>query len=200
MNVLNSYRGKTISYCKCRINSLSPLISPRKEKKKVNLLTFNKKLKLYLRDEGDVKYRKAFEKIREKNNEELYYDYDKKNQKIKKETFSGNNAKVLKNKILFVKEVMDYMVPRMLMAKMNYIKQSKEKEYQRLKHKNDLKENTIYLKTVPSANDNIKSLKHKIHSFSRNSINNINQLSPHKRILVNNTVVIPKMKKYNFLP
>ena len=170
-------------------NSLSPLTTPRKGKvfktehtpmhkhrPKVNLLSFNKKLRMYIRDGSSDKSRNAFEKIRQQNIEEIYYDYDKNNQRNKKESFSGNNAKALKNKILFVKGVIDYMVPGMLMRKMKYIRQKKEQEFQdsKIKHKANAA-NDVYLKTVPSANDKVKYAKYSINAVGRGGIINMKQ-------------------------
>ena len=89
-------------------------------------LTFNKRLRLFIREDKNEKTKSALQKLKEKNIEEIYYDYDKNNQKIKKETFSGNNPGVLKNKILSVKGVMDYMFPRMFMRQMHYLEKRKK--------------------------------------------------------------------------
>ena len=194
-------------------NSLSPLTTPRKykvfhtehvckHKPKVNLLSFNKKLRMYIRDDdSNDKSHNAFEQIKQKNIEEIYYDYDKNNQRTKKESFSGNNAKVLKNKILFVKGVMDYMVPRMFMNKMKYINQKKEQEFQHNKMQCKVKDNQnkVYLNTVSSANDKAVSARFSINAVGRGGIINMKQLSTgYKKILLNNGVVHSKIKNYNF--
>ena len=207
--------------------SLSPLTTPRKcdkacnteqqvytrkHKPKVNLLSFNKKLRMYIRDDDSSNNDNAFEKIKQKNIEEIYYDYDKNNQRRKKESFSGNNAKVLKNKILFVKGVMDYMVPRMLMNKMKYINQKKEQEFQykKLQYKSN-RDNirNVYVNTITSGNDKAISARFSINAIGRGGIINMKQLltcnnnnncdgNRYRKILLNKNVVQSKIKNYNF--
>ena len=205
--------------------SLSPLTTPRKcdkacnteqqvyaskHKPKVNLLSFNKKLRMYIRDDDSSNNDIAFEKIKQKNIEEIYYDYDKNNQRRKKESFSGNNAKVLKNKILFVKGVMDYMVPRLLMNKMKYINQKKEQEFQykKLQYKSN-RDNirNVYVNTITSGNDKAISARFSINAIGRGGIINMKQLltcnnngdgNRYKKILLNKNVVQSKIKNYNF--
>ena len=211
--------------------SLSPLTTPRKcdkacnteqqvyarkHKPKVNLLSFNKKLRMYIRDDDSSNNNdnNAFDKIKQKNIEEIYYDYDKNNQRRKKESFSGNNAKVLKNKILFVKGVMDYMVPRMLMNKMKYINQKKEQEFQckKLQYKNSNRNNirNVYVNTITSGNDKALSARFSINAVGRGGIINMKKLltcnnnnngdnnNCYKKILLNKNVVQSKIKNYNF--
>jgi hypothetical protein len=118
--------------------------------KRVDMLDFGKNLKLYDSIEKKHKFRIIVEK-RKKQLEELYYDYDKKNRHIIKNSFSGNRTDLLKNKIFFVKGIVDYIYPKAVLNRVdceNELKISKYKDERKqleesqkgkffsLKHKN----------------------------------------------------------------
>ena len=118
--------------------------------KRIDMLDFGKNLKLYDPIEKKHKFKIIVEK-RQKQLEELYYDYDKKNKKFIKNSFSGNRTDLLKNKIFFVKGIVDYLYPKAVLNRVdceNEIKQSKFKDERKqlqesqkgkffsLKHKN----------------------------------------------------------------
>ena len=189
--------------------SLSPLSSSRscnkideRHRTHTNLLTFNKRLRLFIREDKNEKIKSALQKIKERNIEEIYYDYDENNQKIKKETFSGNNAGVLKNKILFVKGVMDYMFPRMLMKKMHYLEKKREKDFQTIKTqmlKKETKHNT-YISNIQSGNDKVRLSKYNINAVGRGGIINYKELTSKKKLVINHSVVRTYTKKSDLLP
>ena len=98
--------------------------------KRVDMLDFGKNLKLYDSIEKKHKFKIIVEK-RKKQLEELYFDYDKKNRHIIKNSFSGNRTDLLKNKIFFVKGIVDYLYPKAVLNRVdreNEIKQSKFKD------------------------------------------------------------------------
>ena len=165
-------------------------------------LTFNKRLRLFIREDKNEKTKSALQKLKEKNIEEIYYDYDKNNQKIKKETFSGNNPGVLKNKILFVKGVMDYMFPRMLMKKMHYLEKKREKDFQTAKTQILTKEikHETYIPSIQSGNDKVKLSKYSISAVGRGGIINYKELMGKKKLIINHSVVKSYTKKSDLLP
>lgn len=96
--------------------------------KKINILDFGKNLKLYDEIEQKQKEKTILEK-RIKELDDIYYDYDKKNRKIIMNSFSGNRADLLRNKIIFVKGIVDFLYPKFVLNKMHVINDIKEKNY-----------------------------------------------------------------------
>ena len=142
-----------------------------KEKlKHLNILDFGSTLKIY--DEKEKKYKKKaiLEKI-DKQLDEIYYDYDKKNKKEIINSFSGNNADLLRNKISFVSGIMNYLYPKIVLNKMEFLKKMKYKELKEekfeveldlkgdlydLKHKNPKENATISKYFYMDDFDNLK--------------------------------------------
>ena len=94
---------------------------------KGNLLRFDKSLKI-LNENAVTKKSEKFKEERIKKVIELYYDYDKNNEHVIANSFSGNNPKTLKNKIMFVKNVFDYIYPRTIIKRMKFLNQKKVEE------------------------------------------------------------------------
>ena len=81
--------------------------------KRINILDFGNNLKLY--DEIEQKQKeKAILDKRTKQLDEIYYDYDKRNRKKIMNSFSGNSADLLRNKVIFVKGIIDYLYPKLV--------------------------------------------------------------------------------------
>ncbi len=98
--------------------------------KRIDMLDFGKHLKIYDPLEKKHKFKIIVEK-RQKQLDELYYDYDKKNRNKIKNSFSGNRTDLLKNKIFFVKGIVDYLYPKAVLNRVdceNEIKQNKFKD------------------------------------------------------------------------
>ena len=96
--------------------------------KRINILDFGNNLKLY--DEIEQKQKeKAILDKRTKQLDEIYYDYDKKNRKKIMNSFSGNSADLLRNKVIFVKGIIDYLYPKLVLNKMDFINEMKDKNY-----------------------------------------------------------------------
>ena len=96
--------------------------------KKINILDFGNYLKLYDEKEQKQKEKVILEK-RSKELDDIYSDYDKKNRKKIMNSFSGNRADLLKNKIVFVKGIVDYLYPKLVLNKMDFINDMKERNY-----------------------------------------------------------------------
>ncbi len=99
-----------------------------KKLKKLNILDFGNNLKLYDEFEKKQKEKTILEK-RTRELDEMYCDCDKKNRKIIMNSFSGNRADLLRNKIFFVKGIVDFLYPKYVLTKMDYINEIKENNY-----------------------------------------------------------------------
>ena len=108
--------------------------------KKLNILDFGNHLKLYDEIEKKQKEKAIIEK-RTKELDDIYFDYDKNNKKKITNSFSGNRADLLRNKIVFVKGIVDYLYPKLVLNKMEFINDMKDKNYKegRVQVQNDLK-------------------------------------------------------------
>ena len=96
--------------------------------KKINILDFGNNLKLYDEEEKKNKEKTIIEK-RTRELDEIYYDYNKSNQNYIMNSFSGNRADLLKNKVCFVKGIVDYLYPKLILQKMEFLNGLKEKKY-----------------------------------------------------------------------
>ena len=96
--------------------------------KKINILDFGNNLKLYDEEEKKNKEKTIIEN-RTRELDEIYYDYDKSNQNYIMNSFSGNRADLLKNKVCFVKGIVDYLYPKLILQKMEFLNGLKEKKY-----------------------------------------------------------------------
>ena len=107
-----------------------------KKLKKINILDFGNNLKLYDEIEKKFKEKSILEK-RKKQLDEIYFDYDKNNQNQIMNSFSGNSANLLKNKVCFVKGIIDYLYPKLILKRMDFIKELKDKHYKENKTKSN---------------------------------------------------------------
>ena len=165
--------------------------------KHLNILDFGSHLKIY--DEKEKKYKKKviLEKV-DRQLEEIYYDYDKNNKKVIINSFSGNNAELLRNKISFVSGIMNYLYPKIVLNKMEFLKKMKKKElreekllldfelkgkYFNLKHKNP-KENAAISKYIYI--DEFENLK-------------FGQYLTRPKTIVNNNVISKLKYDYDFM-
>ena len=165
---LNSNNNNKISKNKIILSKLHrPVVNFKEAKisteklKHLNILDFGGHLKIY--DEKEKKFKKKviLQKV-DRQLDEIYYDYDKNNKKVIINSFSGNNAELLRNKISFVSGIMNYLYPKIVLNKMEFLKKMKKKElreekllldfelkgkYFNLKHKNP-KENAAISKYI----------------------------------------------------
>ena len=93
----------------------------------MNILDFGSNLKIYDEKEKKYKQKVILEKI-DKQLDEIYYDYDKSNKKAIINSFAGNNAELLKNKVSFVTGIMNYLYPKIVLNKMEFLKKMKNRE------------------------------------------------------------------------
>ena len=178
------------------INMKNAKISKEKLKH-LNILDFGSNLKIY--DEKEKKYKKKviLDRI-DKQLEEIYYDYDKSNKKIIINSFSGNSADLLRNKVSFVTGIMNYLYPKIVLNKMEFLKKMKNKElkeekvqlehelkgkYFNLKHKNPT-ENTAISKFFFM--DDFENLKY-------------GKYLTRPKVMVNNNMVSKLKYEYDFM-
>ena len=180
----------------------SPPKTERKNHKKsleTQTLQFNKRLRLFMNMDGKKGNKKSQELVK-KNIEDMYFDYDKNNDHKKNKLFSGNNAGILKNKIFFVKGVMDYMFPILTIKKMHHLDREKYKKFQIEKKKVlSLNHNEIYNKRIMSASRIVTNSKYKYNeAFSfNNSLKHL--LKNKKKIIIGGMTQIKKVDKYDFI-
>ena len=130
-NLLNSKTLLKKKVIKSKLNR--PVINLKtakilKEKlKHLNILDFGSNLKIYDEKEKKYKQKVILEKI-DKQLDEIYYDYDKSNKKVIINSFAGNNAELLKNKVSFVTGIMNYLYPKIVLNKMEFLKKMKNRE------------------------------------------------------------------------
>lgn len=177
--------------------------SPKTEKKKtIETLTlqFNKRLRLFMNLEDQKQGNKKFIEIIKKNIEDMYFDYDKKNVQKKKNLFSGNNANILKNKVLFVKGVMDYMFPILTIQKMHYLDEEKHRKFkEEMERAKSLNENNIYNKRIYSAKHIVRNCKYKYNgAFTSNFSKKKLGINKEKKILLGGKKKIMNLHSYDF--
>lgn len=165
--------------------------------KHLNILDFGSNLKIY--DENEKKYKKKviLQKV-ERQLEEIYYDYDKNNKKVIINSFSGNSADLLRNKVSFVTGIMNYLYPKIVLNKMEFLKKMKNKELKaekiqleydmkgklyNLKHKNP-KQNTAISKYFYM--DDIENLKY-------------GKYLTRPKIMINNNIISKLKYGYDFM-
>ena len=139
------------------------------------------------------------EKLRKKN--ELYFDYDEKNQYIKHNSFSGNNPNILKQKVMFVKNIFDYIYPKIVINRMKFIDQKKISE---IKFKvNNLTEkfrNKYYTKKYKTPEENSAfskyNLKGAVHDESIKAKGNFITF---KKVMINGKLMTQLSKNYDYI-
>ena len=169
----------------------------KKVKKEVNLLDFGSKLKLFNSNE---KVSKELIKQRLKQLNELYFDYDKKNDHVKMNSFSGNGPDLLKRKIYFVKGVMDYLYPKYVLNRIHFINEEKEKGFiSEMKELNQRKNGKYYVTNYQNAAQ-ISRLSKFDHggAFSNEAIKLKGNCIKMKKSLINNRTVYKYVKDYDF--
>ena len=137
-------------------NDIKNNIKNENKNNKTEFLQFHHRLRLFIkREKNNNNNKNLINKITEKNAEEMFFDYDKN--KNKNSGFSGNNAGLLRNKVLFVKGVMDYTFSKLMIKKMNFLDKEKKKIFE-LKKKKIIKLKIIILFIIKKLNLLMKKL------------------------------------------
>ena len=172
-----------------------------KNKPKRDLLSFDPCLKM-LNDNLELNpYNKKLIEDRLKKKKELYFDYDKNNDDFKYNSFSGNNANLLKSKVLFVKGVYDYIYPRLLIKRMKFLEDQYRKDIkENVKKLNDeFNKNKIFIKRFRTPEEKIKMSKYLLSgAYSNEAIKSKGNLIKLKKILLNRHLITKLTKYYDY--
>ena len=169
-----------------------------KEKlKHLNILDFGSNLKIYDEKEKKYKQKVILDRI-DKQLDEIYYDYDKSNKKIIINSFSGNSADLLRNKVSFVTGIMNYLYPKIVLNKMEFLKKMKNKELkeEKVQLEYDLKGKYYNLKHKnPTENTAISKY------FFMNDFENLKygKYLTRPKVMVNNNMVSKLKYDYDFM-
>ena len=175
--------------------------SPKTVKNNIEIqaLQFNKRLRLFMNLDKEKIVNKKYQEIIKKNIEDMYFDYDEKNVIKKKNLFSGNNAGILKNKVLFVKGVMDYMFPILTIKKMHFLDREKYRKFQDAYEKaKSLNKNDIYIKRIKSAREIVINSKFKNNGAFSSDRFRSHFINKKKRMIIGGKEQIKNLSKYDF--
>ena len=166
--------------------------------KRINIFDFGNNLKLYDEIEKKQKEKAILEK-RTKQLDEIYYDYDKKNRKKIMNSFSGNSADLLRNKIIFVKGIIDYLYPKLVLNKMEFINDMKEKNYKegRKQIQQDLK-GKIYVSKHKNPEQTVAMSKY-LYGGDLEIIRPRDNFIDLKKTLINKCIVSKLTYKYDYI-
>jgi hypothetical protein len=181
------------------VKTKSKIAKKVKKTLETQTLQFNKKLRLFMNIDEDKTRNKKFMEMVNKNIEEMYFDYDSNNTKKKTILFSGNNAGILRNKIYFVKGVMDYMFPKLTIKKMHFLDEEKNKKFkQEMIRAHSEGQNDIYKKRIMSAKQIVSNSKYKYNGvFSTNNLRR-QLLNKYKKIIVGGKKQLKLVHNYEF--
>ena len=169
-----------------------------KKLKRLNVLDFGNNLKIY--DQIEKKYKnKIIVERRKKELDDIYYDYDKKNRKFIMNSFSGNSSNLLKNKILFVKGVMDYLYPKMVLKRVDILNEIKQKKFNdELKNLQENQKGKIFSLKHKTYEQNASMSKY-LYGGELEIIRPKDNLIKSKRVLINKTMVSKLLNDYDFV-
>jgi hypothetical protein len=197
-NRKNTVKKKTI---KSKLNR--PVINLKNAKiikdklKHLNIIDFGNNLKLYDDNEKKMKKKVILQKI-DRQLEEIYYDYDKNNQKVIINSFSGNSADLLRNKVSFVTGIMNYLYPKIVLNKMEFLKKMKHIELK--EEKTQLEYNLrgkIYNLKYKNPRQNAEISKY----FYMDDVENLKygKYLTRPKVMVNNNVIGKLKYDYEFM-
>lgn len=197
-NRKNTVKKKTI---KSKLNR--PVINLKNAKiikdklKHLNIIDFGSTLKLYDDNEKKMKKKVILQKI-DRQLEEIYYDYDKNNQKVIINSFSGNSADLLRNKVSFVTGIMNYLYPKIVLNKMEFLKKMKHIELK--EEKTQLEYNLrgkIYNLKYKNPRQNAEISKY----FYMDDVENLKygKYLTRPKVMVNNNVIGKLKYDYEFM-
>ena len=194
----NTVKKKTI---KSKLNR--PVINLKNAKiikdklKHLNIIDFGSTLKLYDDNEKKMKKKVILQKI-DRQLEEIYYDYDKNNQKVIINSFSGNSADLLRNKVSFVTGILNYLYPKIVLNKMEFLKKMKHIELK--EEKTQLEYNLrgkIYNLKYKNPRQNAEISKY----FYMDDVENLKygKYLTRPKVMVNNNVIGKLKYDYEFM-
>ena len=97
---------------------------------KGDLLFFDSSIKPLYENIKMLKNNRKYQEERKKKKNDLNFDYDENNYDIKHNSFSGNDPNLLKKKVIFVKNIFDYIYPKIVINRMKFTDKQKAGEIQ----------------------------------------------------------------------
>lgn len=195
INEIFNYRSNHIQKLnKIKVNSFK---KRSKTKPKIDFFDFGPDLKLY---SNNNIYNRKLEEKRNKKRNELFFDYDKNNNKIKFNSFTGNGASLLRNKVHFVKGVIDFVYPKFLLKKVTVLKQNKEKDFEEeMKNKGKNQEEKYFLLRHRTVEQKSKLSKYSFGGVYLNEdVKRKGNFIKTKKCYINRHVVYKYVKDFNF--
>ena len=167
-----------------------------------SLLSFDSSIKfLYENNNKNNRYNKEYQIERKKKKKELNFDYEEDNYYIKQNLFGGNNPAILKKKIMFVKNICDYIYPKIVVNRMKFIDKQKINEINDDVNLLIKKFKNIYYRNKYKSSEEISILskyKFKSASIDESMKKKGNFVKP-KTIMVNGKLVTQLTKYYDYL-
>ena len=167
-----------------------------------SLLSFDSSIKFLYENNNKInRYNKEYQMEKRKKKKELNFDYEESNYYIKHNLFGGNNPKILKKKVMFVKNICDYIYPKIVVNRMKFIDKQKIDEIN-----DDVKclikkfKNIYYRNRCKSSEENSILSKYKFKCVSVDeSIKKKGNFVKPKTIIVNGKLVTQLTKYYDYL-
>ena len=200
-SVLDSKKKQ--EFKKSTANKKSVIINWKKRQiaSKGNLLQFDKSLKI-LNENAVIKNNEKLKEKRVKKVIELYFDYDKKNETVISNSFSGNNPNILKNKIMFVKNVFDYIYPRIIIKRMKFLNKKKVEEIEsKIDILNKKFSNNYYINKFRTPEENSRKTKYDLKgAIYDEAIKIKGDVIKLNKTIVNGKLTTKMVKNYDYMP
>lgn len=204
LNFLNNkfFNLKSNSFYKSRNNQNSDNnLKDFEINAKGSLLYFDSSIKSLYENSRLLKNNKIYQEERIKKKNELNFDYDENNYYFKHNSFSGNNPNILKKKVMFVKNIFDYIYPKIIINRMKFIDKTKINEINiKVDNLNKKFQNKYYINRYKSPEENSAfskyNLKGAVHDEGIKQKGNFIKL---KKILINGRAMIQLAKNYDYI-
>jgi hypothetical protein len=194
------YNVKLKNSNKIRNIKLVHLNNDGKNQKK-SLLFFDSSIKSLYENIKLLKNNPKFQEERKKKKDELYYDYDEKNYYNKHNSFSGNNANIMKKKVIFVKNIFDYIYPKIVINRMKFLdkKRMEDIKYQ-VDHLTKKFRNKYYINKFKSPEETSAFAKYRLNgAFHDENIKTKGNLIKLKKVMINGHSATQLTKDYDYL-
>ena len=196
-NSYNECKNKNKNNIKIRKHILSIDNTAQK-----SLLSFDSSIKFLYENNNRINRNNKEDQIeRRKKKKELNFDYEEDNYYIKHNLFGGNNPKILKKKVMFVKNICDYIYPKIVVNRMKFIDKQKIDEINDDVNCLIKKFKNIYYRSKYKSSEEISILskyKFKSASYDESITKKGNFMKP-KTIMINGKLVTQLTKYYDYL-
>lgn len=171
------------------------------KKQKSSLLCFDSSIKLLYENNEVLKNNRKFQEDRKKKKNDLYFDYDKKNINNKHNSFCGNDPSLLKEKVIFVKNIFDYIYPKIVIKRMRFLDKRREddKKYQ-IEYLTKKFKSKYYNKRYKSPEENSALSKYQLNGgIYDESVKKKDNIIKLKKILINGHSTTQLTKHYDYI-